>query len=186
MRTREAQKHPDPTEHWFKGNTCHVVDCWWFAGDLPVDVRLRGYGLLSAALTRSRHFYRWALTYLCLHRYYFTVCYVPGTVHMYVLQDNVLDSLNPELDLDWNPALPSESGSMILMTKNLKKKKIFCSFLCLKLAINLALGLHAGCLSYNRSLQPSKENIQHFWWVSLPSWIRIHPTPWLQDGGCIS
>jgi len=37
-----------------------------------------------------------------------TVCYVPGTgtIHMYMLQDSVvdLDSLNPELDMDWDPA----------------------------------------------------------------------------------
>jgi hypothetical protein len=32
----------------------------------------------------------------------------------------------------------------------------------LKIAIYLSLGLHKGGPSYRRSLQPSKENIQHF------------------------
>jgi hypothetical protein len=31
-----------------------------------------------------------------------------------------------------------------------------------KIAIYLSLGLHKGCPSDRRSLQPSKENIQHF------------------------
>jgi hypothetical protein len=31
-----------------------------------------------------------------------------------------------------------------------------------KIAIFLSLGLRKGCPSYRRSLQPSKENIQHF------------------------
>ncbi len=41
---------------------------------------------------------------------------------------------------------------------------------------------HEGQRSYRRSLQPSKENIQHFkiaslfLWVILPSWIRMQPT----------
>jgi hypothetical protein len=48
------------------------------------------------------------------------------------------------------------------MTKNWKKftaekKKKFLS----KATIYLSLCLHKGCPSYRRSLQPSKENIQH-------------------------
>ncbi len=53
-----------------------------------------------------------------------------------------------------------------------------------KISVYLSLGLHEGRTSYRRSLQPSKENIQHFkTWMffiifyicvsHLPSWIRI-------------
>ncbi len=76
---------------------------------------------------------------------------------------------------------------MVLMTKNWKKNyswKFFFIFFLSKTAIYLSLGLHKVCLSYRRSLQFSKEAIQHFktWtftnyflllWVILPSWIRI-------------
>ncbi len=69
------------------------------------------------------------------------------------------------------------------MTNNLQLKKQLI-FLWKKLAIYLYLGLHKGCPSYRKSLQPSKENIQHFKTWSfiiffyfcgsfLPSWIRI-------------
>ncbi len=77
----------------------------------------------------------------------------------------------------------------------LKKIIIFDS----KVAIYLSLGLHKGRPSYRRSLQPSKENIQHFktWnfltfslfmWVIFPSfgppgsrfWIRIHWSHWIR------
>ncbi len=84
------------------------------------------------------------------------------------------------------------------MTKKLKKnysrkkiKKIFGS----KTTIYLSLGLQKERLSYRRSLQLSKEAIQHFkTWTCrkifyfcgsfLPSWIRIRipnpdPQPWL-------
>jgi hypothetical protein len=63
------------------------------------------------------------------------------------------------------------SGSGILiqcvMTKNLKKctaeKKLIRYIFCLsKVAIYMYLSFHKGRLSYRRSLQPSKENIQHF------------------------
>jgi hypothetical protein len=50
------------------------------------------------------------------------------------------------------------------MTKNWKKftaGKFFILF-STKIAIYLSLGLHKGRPSYRRSLQPSKENIQHF------------------------
>jgi hypothetical protein len=51
-----------------------------------------------------------------------------------------------------------------VITKNVKnftaeeKIKFFVS----KTTIYLSLGLHKGFPSYRRSLQPSKENIQHF------------------------
>ncbi len=59
------------------------------------------------------------------------------------------------------------------------------------LLIKNCLGLHKGCPSYRRNLQPSKENIQHFniWnFLSLtfgsflPSWIqiRIHWPNWIR------
>ncbi len=57
-----------------------------------------------------------------------------------------------------------QSGSNALMTKNWRKKynwKFFCVLL-LTTAIYSSLGLHKGLPSYRRSLQPSKENIQHF------------------------
>jgi hypothetical protein len=50
------------------------------------------------------------------------------------------------------------------MTKNWTKftgEKKFDIFLS-KITIYLSLGLHKGRPSYSRSLQPSKENIQHF------------------------
>ncbi len=57
-----------------------------------------------------------------------------------------------------------QSGSRALMTKNWKKitaeKKI--KFFCSKTAIYLSLGLHKVCPSCRRSLQLSKEAIQHF------------------------
>ncbi len=67
-----------------------------------------------------------------------------------------------------------------------KFKKIYSwqKNLILKIVVYLSQGLHKGRPSYKRSLQPSKENIQHlktwniftffyFWRSSLPSWIRI-------------
>ncbi len=78
-----------------------------------------------------------------------------------------------------------ESGSRALMTKNWKKittEKFF--FFGSKTTIYLSLGLHKERPSYRRSLQLSKEAIQHFktWTFQkkfyfcgsfLPSWIRI-------------
>jgi hypothetical protein len=50
--------------------------------------------------------------------------------------------------------------------QKLKKKNtaeiFFYIFFCSKIAIYLSLGLFKGRPSYRRSLQPSKENIQHF------------------------
>ncbi len=78
------------------------------------------------------------------------------------------------------------SGSRVWWPKNEKKLQleIQLSFSWSKIAIYLSLGLHKGRPSYRRSLQPSKENIQHFktWKLCiffyfygsfLPSWIRI-------------
>jgi hypothetical protein len=58
----------------------------------------------------------------------------------------------------------SGSGSSAFMTKNLKKNYswIFFFFFFSKTAIYLSLGLHKVCPSYRRSLQLSKEAIQHF------------------------
>jgi hypothetical protein len=93
------------------------------------------------------------------------------------------------------------------MTKNLKKfTAVKLSYIGSKIAIYLSLGHHKGRTSYRRSLQPSKENIQHFKTLKfytffnicgsfLPSWIRIHiqqlklmrihadpdPQPWIRS-----
>ncbi len=93
--------------------------------------------------------------------------------------------------MDPDPAFLSKSGSgygtRIVMTKNWRKensRNCFLFFFWLKIAVYLSLGLHKGRPSYRRSLQPSKENIQHckrwnlltvFYFPGqfLPSWIRI-------------
>jgi hypothetical protein len=54
------------------------------------------------------------------------------------------------------------------MTKNWKK---FTAENFSKIAIYLILGLHKGRPSYRRSLQPSKENIQHFKTFFLFLWV---------------
>jgi hypothetical protein len=46
----------------------------------------------------------------------------------------------------------------IKKTLQMKKNAVFLS----KTATYLSIGLHKGRPSYRRSLQPSKENIQHF------------------------
>jgi hypothetical protein len=51
------------------------------------------------------------------------------------------------------------------MTKNFKKitaGKLLYIYFGSKIAIYLSLGLHEGRISYRRSLQPLKDNIQHF------------------------
>jgi hypothetical protein len=50
------------------------------------------------------------------------------------------------------------------MTENWEKftTEIFFLFFGPTIATYLSLALHAGKKSYRRSLQPSKENIQHF------------------------
>ncbi len=68
-------------------------------------------------------------------------------------------------DPDPDPAFEAgdQSGSKALMTKNLKKStagNFF--FFWSKTAIYRSLGLHKVCPSYRRSLQLSKEAIQHF------------------------
>ncbi len=90
--------------------------------------------------------------------------------------------LIPETDPDPVPHLD------FLWPKIEKKIKfvIFLLFFVSKIAIYLSLGLHKGSTSYRRSLQTSKENIQHFktwkfftfFYICesfLPSWIRIQP-----------
>ncbi len=64
-------------------------------------------------------------------------------------------------DQDPDPALEAgdHSGSRALMTKNWKKLTAEKNWL--KTAIYLSLGLHKVCPSYRRSLQLSKEAIQH-------------------------
>jgi hypothetical protein len=68
--------------------------------------------------------------------------------------------------LGWIPTrIPSQSGSRVLMTKNWKKitaenKKY--NFFYQKTTVYLSLGFHTRFPSNGRSLQPSKENIQHF------------------------
>jgi hypothetical protein len=63
----------------------------------------------------------------------------------------------------WGSGCGSGSGSSVLwwpqskIKLQLKKFILFWWF-----AIYLSLGLHKGCPSYRRSLQPSKEKIQHF------------------------
>jgi hypothetical protein len=68
--------------------------------------------------------------------------------------------------------------------KKITAVKLFFIFFKSKIAIYLSLGLHKGLTSYRRSLEPSKENIQHFqnmrilyfFYICgsfLPSWIRI-------------
>ncbi len=66
----------------------------------------------------------------------------------------------------WRPIrirIRIQYGSRALMTKNWKKitAEIFFFFWS-KTAIYLSLGLHKVCPSYRRSLQLSKESIQHF------------------------
>jgi hypothetical protein len=76
------------------------------------------------------------------------------------------NSLNPDPD----PAFPVKSGFRIHIhgfdNQKLKKKNpaeiLLKIFFCSKIAIYLSIGLHRGRLSYRRSLQPSKENIQYF------------------------
>jgi hypothetical protein len=87
------------------------------------------------------------------------------------------------------------SGSSILsqcesqwqkIWKKHSKKIIF--FIFFQIAIYVNLDFHKERLSYRRSLQPSKENIQqfkilnffpffYFWVKFLPSWIRIRIQP---------
>ncbi len=77
--------------------------------------------------------------------------------------------------------------------KKITAEKIFLFFFWSKTAIYLSLGLHKVCPSYRRSLQLTKEAIQHFktWTFKiifyfcgsfLPSWIRIrnHWPDWIR------
>jgi hypothetical protein len=66
----------------------------------------------------------------------------------------------------WRPIrIRIQYGSSALMTKNWKKitaENFLYIFFLSKTAIYLSLGLHKVCPSYRRSLQFSKEAIQHF------------------------
>jgi hypothetical protein len=87
--------------------------------------------------------------------------------------------------VDLNPALlvtedgtgsGSGSGSRVLMTKKilqLKKLKFFDP----KLQFTYPLGLHKGRLTNRRSLQPSKENIQHFKTFQWDVFALLNPDP---------
>ncbi len=60
---------------------------------------------------------------------------------------------------------PIQYGSRALMSKNWKKitaENFFKNFFLSKTTIYLSLGLHKVCPSYRRSLQFTKEAIQHF------------------------
>ncbi len=79
--------------------------------------------------------------------------------------------------LGWIP-IWIQSGSRVLMTENWEKNyswkiiQIFGS----KTTIYLSLGLHKGRPSHRRSLQLSKENIQHFktWSLKKKSTFLVH------------
>ncbi len=78
-----------------------------------------------------------------------------------------LDSLNPYPDTDPDTAFNRiriwlQSGSRVLMTKNWRRKKQLKKYFTFSWTKIASLGLHKGRPSYRRSLQLSKENIQHF------------------------
>ncbi len=95
--------------------------------------------------------------------------------------------------LGWIPIrirIRIQSGSRVLMPKKITAEKIF---FWSKTTIYLFPGLHKGRQSFRRSLQLSKENIQHlktwnlfiffsFCGSFLPSWIwiRIHWLDWIR------
>ena len=74
-------------------------------------------------------------------------------------------SVRNSFDTEPDPAFQAEyrSGSRVLMTNKFTAVK---NFVGSKTTIYLSLGLHKGRLSYRRSLQLSKENIQHFKTIS--------------------
>ncbi len=68
--------------------------------------------------------------------------------------------------MDPDPRGPKHPDWKTWNWRNLQLNKKLDIFLS-KIAIYLSLGLHKGRTSYKRSLQPSKENIQHFkTWIS--------------------
>ncbi len=89
---------------------------------------------------------------------------------------------DPDTDTDPDPVSNPE-----FLWPKIKKKFTAVNFFIFygsKIAIYLSLGLHKGRTSYRRSIQLSKENIQHFktwkfftfFYICgsfLPSWIRI-------------
>jgi hypothetical protein len=74
-----------------------------------------------------------------------------------------------QLQPDPDPAFYAgyQSGSRVLMIKNLTIYSWI--FLMSKIAIYVSLDIHKGHPSYTRSLQPSKENMQHFHLIFL--WV---------------
>ncbi len=80
--------------------------------------------------------------------------------------------------------LNSDPDPGVFDDKNREKKKIQLqkTFFLSKTTIYLSLSLHKGRPSYNRCLQLSKENIQHFKTYFcgsfFPSWIRIQFRSW--------
>ncbi len=99
-----------------------------------------------------------------------------------------IDSRSGSSLLGWIPIrIQGFDDRNLKKVNNWKKLNIFWS----KIAIHLSLGIYKGRPSYRRSLQSSKENIQHFkiWnFITffyfcgsfLPSWIRIrNPLTWL-------
>ncbi len=105
-------------------------------------------------------------------------------IHFFRIQIRI-QRLRLETNTDPDPDL-IQSGSRSLMAKNWKKLQLKknLNFFWSNIAIYLSLGLHKVCPSYRRSLQLSKEAIQHFksWTftnfflllsVILPSWIRV-------------
>ncbi len=99
---------------------------------------------------------------------------------MRIQETSVVDRIHPNTNSD--PAFqvipdPDRIRIQVFDDQKLRKKYIWIFFWS-KIAIYLSLGLHKGRPSYRRSLQPSKENIQHinlfnfflFLWVK----IKVH------------
>jgi hypothetical protein len=114
-----------------------------------------------------------------------------GCVSVFIFYGSGTGSGTGSSILGWPPIrIRIQSGSGAFMTKNWKKNyswNFYFIFFLSKTAIYLSLGLHKVCPSYRRSLQLSKEAIQHFktWAFAnffyfcgsfLPFWIRI-PNP---------
>jgi hypothetical protein len=76
--------------------------------------------------------------------------------------------LNP--DPDTGPAFQVNPDPDQGFDRKNEENKIQLFFFNSEIAFYLSLGLHKGCPSYKRSLQPSKKNIQHF---IFAFWIRI-------------
>ncbi len=82
---------------------------------------------------------------------------------------------DPDPEVQVNPDTNPKQG---VWWPKIGKKYSWIIFFWSKTAIYLSLGLHKGRPCYRRSLQPSKENIQHFLFfyfcgTIFSSWIRI-------------